>query len=87
MNALNVIADVPESHFQAAWYYSIVLAAMVALMAVGGGWIGAGVLRIWRSGDRGAAMIIAGAAAAALLFFGGALLAGIVGLINTNGQG
>ncbi|MBV8446209.1 MAG: hypothetical protein JOZ92_09860 [Candidatus Dormibacteraeota bacterium] len=87
MSVSRLLADVPESHFQAAWYYSIVLAAMVTLMALGGGWIGAGVLRIWRAGDRAAAMVIAGAAAAALLFFGGALLAGIVGLINTNGQG
>jgi len=87
VSLLQVLADVPESHFQAAWYYSIVLAAMAVLMALGGGWGLRGAARIWRNGDRAAGSMVAAATLTALLFFAGTLLAGLVGLITTSGQG
>jgi uncharacterized membrane protein len=87
MSFLALLADVPESHFQAAWYYSIILFAMAVLMALGGGWGIRGAVRVWRTGDRAAGGIIAAATVTALLIFAGTLLAGAIGLINTSGQG
>jgi hypothetical protein len=87
MRSLAVVADIPYSHFQAAWYFSIVLFAMLVLMLMGGGWAFIGVSRVWRSGDRAAASVIGVATMVALLFFIGAFIAGIAGLINTSGQG
>ena len=81
MSLLTPVAGIPESHFQAAWYYSIIIAALVVLSAMGGGWALAGAWRVWRSGDRAAASVIALATAVALLIFLGFLLAAGVGLV------
>jgi uncharacterized membrane protein YozB (DUF420 family) len=79
-----VLADVPESHFQAAWYYSIIIAAIAVISGMGGAWALAGARRVWRSGDRAAASVIAGATIVTLLIFIGFLLAAAVGLIASN---
>jgi len=72
-----------ESDFQAAWYYSIVGAAIVVLVGVAAFYVARGVRLLWRGGDRDAAAIIAASATLALLFFLGILLTGAVGLMNT----
>ena len=87
MSLLPALSDVPASHFQAAWYYSLVLAGLVFFIGLGGVWGMTGAMRIWRSGDHAAGAIIAAATLTAVLTFAGVLLAGIVGLIATGGNG
>ncbi len=81
------MADVSEGQFQAAWYFSIVAAAMFILMCVGGAWAVRGGIRVWRAGDRGAGAIITAAAVTTMLALLGLLLAAAVGLVRTGGVG
>jgi hypothetical protein len=87
MSALAVIADVPESHFQAAWYYSLVLAGVFCLILLGGGWALRGAFRVWRDGDHAAGAVIAAATLTTLAIFIGLAIAGIAGLVATGGNG
>ena len=72
---LPVIAPLArDSDFQAAWYYSIVLFAMVVVTAWGTWWATGSLRAMWRRGDRGMAATIAGAVGVAFLTFASMLL-------------
>jgi hypothetical protein len=71
-----------ENDFQAAWYYSIIAAAMLFIAVPATAYAMAGVRRIWRSGDRAAAAVIGAVAAFALLFFIALLLLAGIGLLR-----
>lgn len=72
-----------EGDFQAAWYYSIVLSAMVLLAAVGTVVALRAARKIWRTGDRGAALVIGASVAIAALFLFGILVAVSVALLRS----
>ena len=71
-----------EGQFQSAWYYSIIVAGMVALVLVGCGWGVRGGVRVWREGDHAAGSIITAASLTGTLLLLGMLLAGALGLHN-----
>lgn len=77
---LALLADINEGQFQAAWYYSIVAAALLALTLYGGAWAVRGAARIWRGGDPQAGAVFGAAAVTAVLIFVGFLLAAAFGL-------
>lgn len=74
------LADINAGQFQAAWYYSIVAAALLALTLYGGTWAMRGAARIWRSGDPQAATLFGAAALTAVLILVGFLVAAAFGL-------
>lgn len=76
------LADISEGQFQAAWYYSIIVAAMFILVLIGGGYALQGAIRVWREGDHAAGGVIAAAALTGVLIMVGFLLAGSFGLHN-----
>ena len=80
-------AEVREAQFQAAWYYSLIIAAMFLLMCIAGGWGLRGGMRIWRGGDRPAGALITAACVGTVLALTGMLLAAAVGLARTGGMG
>lgn len=63
-----------DSDFQAAWYYSIVLFAVLVVTAWGTWWAIAPLRAMWRRGDRGMASAIAGAVGVTFLTFASMLL-------------
>ncbi len=73
------------AQFQAAWYYSLLLSAILLLILLGIGYSLAGIRRLWREGEHGPAAVLAGAIAIALLAFVGmyAVMAG--GLVSLGG--
>lgn len=74
------IADINEGQFQAAWYYSIIAAALLALVLYGGVWAVRGAVRVWRGGEREAGVVFGAAAVTAVLIFVGFLIAAAFGL-------
>ena len=74
------LLDLTEGQFQSAWYYSIVVAAMVALVLTGCGWALRGAVRVWRSGDHAAGSAIAAGSLTGTAILIGLLIAGAVGL-------
>ena len=77
-----LLASLREGDFQADWYFSIIVAAMLALVVTAGGFAAAGARRVWRTGDRGPAALIGLATGVALLFFLGLLLLAAIGLLR-----
>lgn len=75
------------AQFQAAWYFSLLLAAILLLILLGIGYASAGIRRLWRQGEHGPAAVLAGAIAFAFLAFIGmyAVMAG--GLLAQQGSG
>jgi hypothetical protein len=73
------------AQFQAAWYFSLLLLAMLLLMFIGTGYALAGARRMWRSGVRGPAAILAGATVFGLLAIVGMYATAIGGLITIGG--
>lgn len=73
-------APINEGQFQSAWYYSIIVAAMVILVLVGTAWSMRGAARVWRDGDHAAGSVIAAATLTGTLILIGLLLAGVFGL-------
>ena len=71
---------VTAGQFQAALYYSLVVAALLFLTLLGGGWALRAARRIWRGGDGPAAAILAGAALTGVLIMLGFVIAGAFGL-------
>jgi hypothetical protein len=74
------LADINEGQFQAAWYYSVVAAGVFALVLYGGVWAVRGAVRMWRFGEREAAVVFSAAAITAVLIFVGFLIAAAFGL-------
>ena len=73
-------APINEGQFQSAWYYSIIIAAMVFLVLLGAGWALRGAMRVWRDGDHAAGTIIAAATLTGTFVLLGLFLAGVFGL-------
>ena len=74
------VLDITAGQFQAAWYYSLVAAALLAVTAYGGGTALRAALRVWRAGDPPAATMIAVAAMTGVLIFVGFIAAAAFGL-------
>ena len=75
-----LLLDITAGQFQAAWYYSIVAAAVLALTLYGGATAVRAASRVWRGGDAPAAAMIAVAALTGVLIFVGFLTAAAFGL-------
>lgn len=75
------------AQFQAAWYFSLLLFAMLLLVFIGTGYALAGARRLWRSGVHGPAAILAGATLVGLLAMVGMYATAIGGLLATQGGG
>jgi hypothetical protein len=82
-----MISEIREGQFQAAWYYSIIVIAMLVMLLIGIGWAGVGAMRVWRSGERGPAALILAASSLGLLVLVGLGIAAFVGLVATGGRG
>ncbi|MFN2581529.1 MAG: hypothetical protein ABR498_02165 [Candidatus Dormibacteria bacterium] len=86
MNALHALLTTPapqpisEGQFQSAWYYSIIIAAMVILVLLGTGWSLRGAVRVWREGDHAAASVITVATLTGTFILIGLFLTGVFGL-------
>ena len=78
---------VRAAEFQASWYYSLLLFAILFLIFLGTGYALAGVRRLWRGGERGAAAVLAGALTIASLAFLGMYAVAIGGVVSVHGLG
>ncbi len=73
------------AQFQAAWYFSLLLAAILLLIVLGVAYALVGVRRLWLGGDHGPAAALAGAVTVALLAFVGMYAVAIGGLLAAQG--
>ncbi|HEY7926133.1 MAG TPA: hypothetical protein VIG86_01795 [Candidatus Dormibacteraeota bacterium] len=69
------------AQFQAAWYFSLLLSAILLLILLGIGYALSGIRRLWRDGEHGPAAVLAGAITIAFLAFIGMYAVMIGGLI------
>ena len=74
------ILDINAGQFQAAWYYSLVTAALLTVTVYGGATSLRAARRVWHDGDPPAATMIFVAAMTGVLIFVGFLTAGAFGL-------
>lgn len=74
------VIAVTAGQFQAAWYYSLVVATLLLLTLLGGTWALRAAVRVWRGGDGPAGAMLAGAALTGMLIMLGFVLAGAFGL-------
>ena len=74
------VLDITAGQFQAAWYYSLVAATLLAVTVYGGGTALRAAFRVWSAGDPPAATMIAVAAMTGVLIFVGFLAAAGFGL-------
>lgn len=74
------VLDITAGQFQAAWYYSLVAATLLAVTLYGGATSFRAARKVWRAGDPPAATMIGIAAATGVLIFVGFLAAGAFGL-------
>ena len=82
-----MIAELREGQFQAAWYYTILIIAMLVMLVAGTGWAWAGAARVWRAGDHGPAALIIAASTVGLLVLIGLGLTGLIALLEAGGHG
>ena len=75
------------AQFQAAWYFSLLLFAILLLIVLGLAYSLLGVRRLWRNGDHGPAAAIAGAITITFLAFFGMYAVAIGGLLTAPGTG
>ncbi len=75
------------AQFQAAWYFSLLLAAILLLILLGLAYSLVGARRLWRAGDRGPAAVLAGAITFAFLAFVGMYAVMVGGLLAAQGTG
>ncbi|MGH7722607.1 MAG: hypothetical protein ACRENL_07225 [Candidatus Dormibacteria bacterium] len=73
------------AQFQAAWYFSLLLSAMLLLIALGTGYALVGIRRLWRSGEHGPAAVLAGAVSVAFVAFAGMYAVAIGGMLSSGG--
>ena len=76
----SMLLDITAGQFQAAWYYSLVAATLLAVTLYGGATAFRAASRVWRAGDPPAATMIGIAAMTGVLIFVGFLTAGAFGL-------
>ncbi|HEY2592542.1 MAG TPA: hypothetical protein VGK33_01425 [Chloroflexota bacterium] len=74
------------AQFQAAWYFSLLLSAILLLIVLGTVYALAGARRLWRDGEHGPAAVLAGAVTLAFVAFIG-MYAVIVGGVLVLGGG
>lgn len=74
------------AQFQAAWYYSLLLAVMLLVVLVGSAYAIGGARGLWRRGEHGPAAVIVGAVVFALVALVGMYAVGIGGLISVGGS-
>lgn len=82
-----MIGEIRAAQFQAAWYYSILVVAMLVMLLTGVMWAWVGAARVWRAGDHGPALLIVAASTVGLLVLVGLALAALIGLLATGGRG
>lgn len=82
-----MIAELREGQFQAAWYYTILVIAMLVMLIAGVGWAWGGAARVWRAGDHGPAALIVAASIVGLLVLVGLGLTGLIALLAAGGHG
>ncbi len=75
------------AQFQAAWYFSLLLSAILLMIVLGLAYSMVGVRRLWRSGERGPAAVLAGAITFALLALVGMYAVMIGALLTAQGTG
>lgn len=75
------------AQFQAAWYFSLLLSAILLLILLGVGYSLNGVRRLWRAGEHGPAAALAGAITVAFLAFVGMYAVMIGGMLAVQGAG
>jgi hypothetical protein len=75
------------AQFQAAWYFSLLLFAILLLIVLGAAYALVGIRSMWRTGERGPAAVLLGVVMVSLLALGGMYATAIGGLIITNGGG
>jgi hypothetical protein len=75
------------AQFQAAWYFSLLLSAILLLILLGAGYALLGVRRLWRAGEHGPAAALGGAITVALLAFLGMYAVAVGGLLAVQGGG
>jgi hypothetical protein len=73
--------------FQAAWYFSLLLFAILLVVVLGTAYALVGVRRLWQSGAHGPAAVIAGAVTVSFLTIAGIYATAIGGLLATQGGG
>lgn len=73
--------------FQAAWFYSLLLFAILLLIVLGTAYALVGTRRMWRNGERGPAAVIAAAVVFSFIAFTGMYATAIGGLIAIHGSG
>jgi hypothetical protein len=69
------------AQFQAAWYFSLLLFAILLLVVLGTAYALVGARRLWRSGAHGPAAVIAGAVTVNFLAIAGMYATAIGGLL------
>jgi hypothetical protein len=74
------------AQFQAAWYFSLLLSAILLLIVLGSAYALLGARRLWRGGEHGPAAVLAGAVTLAFVAFIG-MYAVIVGGVLALGGG
>jgi hypothetical protein len=74
-----------SAQFQAAWYFSLLLFAILLLIVVGTAYALVGARRLWRSGEHGPAAALAGAVTVGFLAMVGLYATAIGGLLSIQG--
>jgi uncharacterized BrkB/YihY/UPF0761 family membrane protein len=74
------------AQFQAAWYFSLLLSAILLLIVLGVVYSLLGARRLWRDGEHGPAAVLAGAVTLAFLAFIGMYAVMIGGLLAAQGS-
>lgn len=86
MSGAALLAQIRAAQFQAAWYLSLLVAAMVLLVAVGCAWAVRGGLRIYRT-DKATGTLIVVVSMGSMIALIGMLVVAAVGLVRTGGNG
>ena len=82
---MSVLLEVRAAQFQAAWYFTLLLAVILLLVIVGSVYALLGARALWRDGDRGPAAVIGGAVLFGLIAMIGMYAVGIGGVFAVHG--
>ncbi len=74
------------AQFQAAWYFSLLLAVILLVVGVGSAYALGGARGLWRSGEHGPAAVIVAAVVFGLAALLGMYVVGIGGLLTVRGS-
>jgi hypothetical protein len=73
------------AQFQAAWYFSLLLSAILLLVVLGSVYALLGARGLWREGERGPAAVLAGAVVLGFVAIIGMYAVGIGALLRASG--